>query len=514
MINHKKRPILYVDDTVEQRYAMRRILEIEGFAVLEAGTGKEALRLMESEPALAVVDVRLPDMSGYELSRQLKKCSSYLQVLQVSASFSDPDLRVFGLSGGADAYLAQPVYPTELVTLIRRMLRTAEAEETLRFLATIGPKVSESLSISDTAANICEAINPRFADRCHILLRKHSGSPTFSFPADRVAEADLLSAMEADSAVEGSVMINTRLLVAALSNGGISIGSIAFQLDQDREYTDEDLILARDLANRAALALQNSMLFTSEQLTRSALVQSEKLATAGRMAAAIAHEINNPLEALTNLIYILERSPEATESVRVLAKDALTEVTRIAHITRQTLGFYRDLRNPMVLNLAQSVLEAFRLYEGRFTSKEIATEFQLDEGVHIAAIKGEIRQVISNLFINALEAMEIGGKMTVRVSNREGRAILFVSDNGPGIREEPVDRIFEPFFTTKQGTGTGLGLWITKTIVEKHGGSIHVLSQWDTRDHGTSFEVTFDGIPGHQLPNALLSQEMADRAGA
>ena len=144
MIHHKKRPILYVDDTVEQRYAMRRILETEGFPVLEAGTGEEALELMEKNPALVVVDVKLPDINGYDLSRRIKEISPHLQLLQVSASFSDPNLRVSGLSGGADAYLAQPVYPSELVTLIRRMLRTAEAEEALRFLAGIGPKISGS----------------------------------------------------------------------------------------------------------------------------------------------------------------------------------------------------------------------------------------------------------------------------------------------------------------------------------------------------------------------------------
>ncbi|HEV2576308.1 MAG TPA: ATP-binding protein [Acidobacteriaceae bacterium] len=491
MIHHKKRPILYVDDTVEQRYAMRRILETEGFDVLEAGTGKEALKLMERDPALAVVDVRLPDISGYELSRQMKEMSPHLQVLQVSASFSDPELRVSGLSGGADAYLAQPVYPSELVTLIRRMLRTADAEEALRFLATIGTRLSESLSISDTATNICEAIVPRFADRCRIFLEKSPGRAASYFPIGKRDDEDLIAAMKPHSAITTVCMANSRLLVAPLSSGTRSIGLIAFQLDQDREYTESDLILADDLANRAALALQNCILFSSEQLTRSALVQSEKLATAGRMAAAIAHEINNPLEALTNLLYIVESSNGATESIRETAGAALAEVTRIAHITRQTLSFYRDMRTPMTLNLSQSVSDTLQLYIRRFTDKRIAIELKLDEKVQIKGVKGEIRQVVANLLTNAVEAMEPDGNMQLAVFEDQQDAVLSVSDSGPGISEELIGKIFEPFFTTKQGTGTGLGLWITQTIVEKHGGKIRVSTKRGITDHGASFEVRF-----------------------
>lgn len=491
MIHHKRRPILYVDDTVEQRYAMRRILETEGFDVLEAGTGREAIELMPKNPALAVVDVRLPDISGYELSRRMKEMSPHLQLLQVSASFSDPELRVSGLAGGADAYLAQPVYPSELVTLIRRMLRTAEAEEALRFLATIGPRVSESLSISDTAVSICHAVIPRFANRCCIFLEKSPGRAASFFPVGTRTDDELAATMKAHFAITKVCMVDSRLLLLPLTNGAKSIGLIAFQLDEDREYDESDVILAEDLANRAALALQNCILFSSEQLTRSALVQSEKLATAGRMTAAIAHEINNPLEALTNLLYILESSKDASESDRKMSGAALTEVTRIAHITRQTLSFYRDLRMPTTLNLSQSVTDTLQLYIRQFTDKTIAIELKLDEKVQIKGVKGEIRQVIANLLTNALEATETGGNMQLAAFEDKCDAVLSVSDTGPGISEELIGKIFEPFFTTKQGTGTGLGLWITQTIVEKHGGKIRVSTQRGATNHGTTFELRF-----------------------
>jgi two-component system, NtrC family, sensor kinase len=176
------------------------------------------------------------------------------------------------------------------------------------------------------------------------------------------------------------------------------------------------------------------------------------------------------------------------------------EITRIAHITRQTLGFYRDLRAPAVLDLSQSVTDALELYKSRFANKRIDIQLKLDEDVHIHGVKGEIRQVISNLLINAVEAMESQGRIDIHVYAQGEEAVLSISDTGPGIQEELVQKIFEPFFTTKQGTGTGLGLWITRTIIEKHGGRIEVSTRRGERDHGTSFEIRFAKKLGQQVP--------------
>jgi two-component system NtrC family sensor kinase len=500
LIHHKKRPILYVDDTVEQRYAMRRILETEGFAVLEAGTGKEAFALMQQAPALAVVDVRLPDISGYDLSRRLKEMEPYLPILQVSASFSDPDKRAAGFSGGADAYIAQPVHPSELVSLIRRMLRTSEAEESLRFLATIGPRLSSTLSLSEAAENIRTSMSPHFANRCFFYLQAFSGQPASFWPDDETLSPALRTELERESQSKSVTMATSRLLIAPLSATQAGFGAIAFQLDKDREYTATDVILAADLANRAGLSLQNCLLFASEQATRSALVQAEKLATAGRMSAAIAHEINNPLEALTNLIYILEQSPEASDNMREIASAALAEVTRLAHITRQTLGFYRELRAPSNLDLSDSVLDTLDIYRKRIESKKIDIVLELTDQVCIRGIKGEIRQVVSNLLVNAMEAMEAHGKLIFKTETQGSKAILSIEDSGPGIPQELQTSIFEPFFTTKQGTGTGLGLWITQTIVEKHEGEI-VLTTHTGANHGTCFKLVFPRIDASQPAN-------------
>lgn len=491
MIHHRKKPILYVDDTVEQRYAMRRILETEGYSVVEAGSGHEALSMLESSPALAVVDVRLPDISGYDLTRNIKERTPLLPVLQVSASFSDPNVRASGFSGGADAYIAQPVHPSELIALVKRMLETVEAETSLRFLARIGPQLSASLSMTTACESICSAMTPYFSDRCVLFLTAFPGWEG-SYWSSEMAENDpRRQAMLEHAQVDQVTIVDSRFLVASLVAREGTFGAIAFFLNSDREYTDGDRILAADLANRAALAIQNCVLFAKEQATRTALIQAEKLATAGRMAAAIAHEVNNPLEALTNLIYLLERSPEATKSIRETAAVALGEITRVAHITRQTLGFYRELKTPTALDLSESVADTVNLYRKRVSDKRVSFEMDLAEGIVIRGIKGEIRQVISNLLVNAFEVMDSGGVIAICTRRADDKAILTIADNGRGIPEALLPKIFEAFYTTKRGTGTGLGLWITQNIVEKHGGTITVTSSTLQPDHGTRFTLEF-----------------------
>lgn len=493
MTNTSRISLLYVDDTVEQRYAMRRILENEGFTVLEAGTGAEALQQMSHHPALVILDVKLPDMSGYEVCRRLKETDSTLPVLQVSASFSNPRLRAAGLSGGADAYIAQPVYPAELVALVRTLLSAAAARRTTRFLSGVSLQIASTLAFPDTANNVAAAMSPFFADRCWIYLPTVPGEQEAFWPANsdarpaggQIPQALAQSLREAQETTEPA-LLDATTLVAPLITSGTSLGAIAFTLESSRAYTEEDLPLARDLAYRSALALENCILYTSEQTTRAALIQAEKLAAAGRMSAAIAHEINNPLEAVTNLIYLIESSPEATPLLRERASAAMTELSRLAHITRQSLGFYRELARPSRVDLKESVEETLELYRGRIVARQITVEADLDPAP-ISAIGGEIRQVISNLVVNAMEAMSPGGHLHVRTSTTDGFSLLSVEDDGPGIPAAVLPRIFDPFFTTKGDTGTGLGLWISKGIVEKHTGVIDLR----TSSEGTQIELRF-----------------------
>jgi PAS domain S-box-containing protein len=241
----------------------------------------------------------------------------------------------------------------------------------------------------------------------------------------------------------------------------------------------------------------------SKKIAR-ALRTTEKLAAAGRLAATVAHEINNPLTAVTNLVYLAKR--DAGDAKRVTAHLDLAgrELDRVAHIARQTLGFYRDTSAPIHFNVAETLDDLLLLYETRFQTRKISLAKQYDKEVEITALAGEIRQALSNLVSNALDAMPEGGTLHLRVSKSQawtnpelpGVRITIV-DTGSGIAPRHRASLFQPFFTTKADVGTGLGLWITRNIVEKHGGSIRLRTRTGPREHGTAFSIF---LPLHGKP--------------
>jgi PAS domain S-box-containing protein len=227
---------------------------------------------------------------------------------------------------------------------------------------------------------------------------------------------------------------------------------------------------------------------TTKRMTLESARRSEKLAAAGRLAATIAHEINNPLEAATNLVYLAKHSQCPDEAGQYL--DGVDrELARAAHITRKTLGFYRDSAKPAAVNLAAMLQELLAIYSGRIRSKHIRAEVNCPPDLETVALRGELVQIVSNLISNAIDAVDTGGLLRITVK-QEGKGIkLEVEDNGAGIPAENQKKIFEPFFTTKQNIGTGLGLWVVKDLIEKQGGTISVFSPSDGYNGGTRFSV-------------------------
>jgi len=225
-----------------------------------------------------------------------------------------------------------------------------------------------------------------------------------------------------------------------------------------------------------------------------ALIRSEKLASAGRMAAVLAHEINNPLDAVMNLVFLAQNTADTPAPVHQYLKMADDELKRIAHITRQTLGFYRESSVPTTFHVATLLNSVIDLLQAKMVSTQAIVEKQCDELLQITATFGELRQVISNLMLNSLDALGEGGRVTLRASRSRNpldgnpRIRITIADNGQGIGAAVLPRIFDPFFTTKGSTGNGLGLWVCKQVIEKHGGSISVRSR--TSDpHGTTFSI-------------------------
>jgi len=234
-----------------------------------------------------------------------------------------------------------------------------------------------------------------------------------------------------------------------------------------------------------------------------ALRKTEKLAATGRLAASIAHEINNPLEAITNLLYLLSNHADLIEPARSYVEMAEHEVRRISEITQQTLRFYRQSTLPARTNLSELLDSVLRLHQGRLRNLGIAVEKKYDSNTDLYCFAGELRQVFANLIGNAIDAMPSGGRLVIRARRSrdwkcpEKVGVRFqVADTGSGMPAEVRKRIFEPFFTTKEITGTGLGLWVSSEIVEKHKGLMRVRSRPEAAGgrSGTVFELFFPDV--------------------
>ncbi len=214
---------------------------------------------------------------------------------------------------------------------------------------------------------------------------------------------------------------------------------------------------------------------TKQREVDAALRNAEKLATAGRFAATIAHEINNPLEAIMNLLFLLDRDPGLSSEGRGYLSLAEQELGRVAAVARQTLAFYKDSTSPAPVNIPNLLDEILTFYGRRIEAKKIDVIRNYRDHSQFVGSAGEIRQVFSNLILNAIDALSPDGELTLNVSDdQDGRPAVrvVVEDNGSGIQPDHLSKIFEPFFTTKKDVGTGLGLWSAKNLVEKHEGQL------------------------------------------
>jgi PAS domain S-box-containing protein len=253
-----------------------------------------------------------------------------------------------------------------------------------------------------------------------------------------------------------------------------------------------------------------------------ALRRSEKLAVTGRLAASIAHEINNPLEAITNLLFLLRCSNDLPDAAKQYVTMADNEVRRISEITQQTLRFYRQPTQPARVTAEELFDSVLNLYQSRIHAVDLRVEREYEPGLTLFCFAGEIRQVFANLVGNAIDASAAGGRLVLRTRrSRDWRnpaqfGVRFtVADTGTGMEPEVREHIFEAFFTTKDATGTGLGLWVSQEIVLKHHGSMRVRSrvaapsnaqkQWGS---GTVFEIF---LPD-EVPSATASGYSAGKS--
>jgi PAS domain S-box-containing protein len=244
---------------------------------------------------------------------------------------------------------------------------------------------------------------------------------------------------------------------------------------------------------------------TMERKTQDALIANEKLAVAGRLAATIAHEIHNPLDSVSNLLYLMRNGATPEES-RQFMDMAEQELARVTQISRAMLGLYRESKAPVVTDLKEMLQEILLLMERRFIELNVMVSAKMPQTVSVQAFPAELRQVFTNLITNAAEAASPGGKVEVSITpdnastDATGQkvqpgATVTIADNGSGIRPEVQSHLFQPFFTTKGERGTGLGLWVSRGIMNKHGGTISLKSDTSEAAHGTVVSVFLASNP-------------------
>jgi signal transduction histidine kinase len=420
-------------------------------------------------------------MSGYEVCQRIKgdPQTAAIPVLQISASFISAEDRARALEAGADGYLTHPIDGIVLVATVRALLRLRAAEAEARKSAaqwqTTFDALAEGLALLDSERRILRW-NGAFATICGRSFKV--GEDGASLLQRMLHTPDPLSQTGAQEFEFGGRTL--QLSVNPVGTGGAD---------------SEKIVVLSDISDR--------------KLAEYALRTAEKLAATGRLASAIAHEINNPLEALTNLIYLAERS-DSVDSIRGLLSLANEELQRIARITKQTLSFHRDTQRPVEIDIGALVVDVAALFERIASTRRVRLVCDLRPAPRICGFPGQLSQVFGNLIRNAAEAGPTGSEVSIRVrtiSRTTGTGVrVSIHDRGCGIPDSIKAKIFDPFFTTKDLKGSGLGLWVSKSLIVKHGGTIRFRSHGSPAASGTTFEV-FLPVRGLQ-PQSEIGEQL------
>lgn len=475
--------ILIVDDQEPTRYILRRILTGAGYQIIEASTGADGLVKAEQFPDLIISDVNLPDMLGYDLVRRIRTNSSTsnIPILQVSATFQSDESKVQALGGGADSFLIQPVEPTVLIAQVQALIRMRKAEAMSQLSAWQWQTTFDALS--DGLA---------LADRDGVILRANLAFLHLLNLRDSEIRGRLLSEIfEAKFKIPFDEFLSKQ---SADHSADLSCENQWFRARYDR-------INADPLQESGSIFLLTDV--THHRKLQETLKMSERLAATGRLAHIIAHEINNPLEALSNLLYLLNENAAVDEVNSGFIHQAIVQLERIGQITKQILLYHRESKKPIIagaIDLVEGVLAMFRP-QLIANSVEIRTHFSSTRSIYV--YPGEMRQAFGNLISNAVDAMEETGRRlrvscfdsTEVVTGRKGVRFVF-SDSGSGISEEHLRHVFDAFFTTKDLKGSGIGLWLTSEIVAKHHGCIRVRTRNSGSHRGTIFDIF---LPDHSL---------------
>jgi PAS domain S-box-containing protein len=500
--------VLLVEDNPDDALLLERHLRRHGFApeVSRVETADEMLAALQRAlpPDVVLADYNLPRFSGPEALQLLRASGVDIPFIMMSGAVSE-ETAVESMRAGAQDYVGKQNL-TRLIPALERELKEARARRR---------RVAAELALRASEARFHRLVE---AMPLSLLISAASGRIIY---ANGAAER-LLGYAPGNILLSGAVTLDSICPVLSETYGSLTKQEIAIEPFEASCITtggqSVDVLIGVALLNpEADPADQQFAAFladlTHQKKSEEMLRRTEKLAVAGRLAASIAHEINNPLEAITNCLYLLSTAELSSESRTYLAL-AQKELDRVTQITVQTLRFYRRSTRPSQTDIHELIGTVVALFESRLTALQITVIRQFRANQLILAHDGEIRQVIVNLIGNAIDALPDGGKIIIRTistrdsSGRQGIR-LTVADTGVGMDGEVHSHLFEPFFSTKGITGAGLGLWVSREIVDKHQGSLRARSRQATATQrgGTVF-VLF--IPAAIDPT--LTTESEDQA--
>jgi PAS domain S-box-containing protein len=482
--------VLVVEDNPDDAFLLERHLRRHGFApaMTRVENETEMLHALRQSPPVDVVlaDYNLPNFSGPAALQLLKNSGIDIPFIMMSGAVSE-ETAVESMRAGAQDYVSKQNL-TRLTPALERELREASARRRRR-------AAEQALRASET--------------RFHRLVEAMPLSLIISAASGRILYANsaaerMLGYVSGDAESEwvtlDAICPPLRETYNALTRQAVAIEPFETICTTRAGLTVEVLIGVALLNPEVEAAEQQFAAFiadlTLQKKSEEVLRQTEKLAVAGRLAASIAHEINNPLEAITNCLYLLSTTELPKES-RGYLDMAQKELDRVTQITVQTLRFYRRSTRATQTDVHELIEGVAALFESRMATLQIQVVRSFRAKLTILAHDGEIRQVIVNLVGNAIDALAAGGRILIRTTEardwrtgREGIRIT-VADDGTGMKNETLSRIFEAFYSTKGITGAGLGLWVSREIIDKHQGSLRARSRESLPDRrgGTVFAL-------------------------
>ncbi|MDP9049156.1 MAG: response regulator [Acidobacteriota bacterium] len=502
--------ILMVDDQPGKLLTYEAILKELDENLIQARSAREALeKLLRHDIAVVLMDVSMPEIDGFELADMMRQHPRFQKtaIIFISAvHLSDFD-RIKGYQRGAVDYISVPVVPellrakVSLFSELHRKNRQLERlnQELEERVAERTEQLRESEDQLRERADLLELATEAIyvRDMNGSVLYWNSGAEAlYGWKREEVLGKHIHAILRTVFPTEFSQIQET------LARTGQWKGDLV-QFTRDGQEVTVACRKALKAGGNAILEISRDI--TSQIRAEDALRKAERLAAMGRVAGIIAHEINNPLEAITNTFYLLRDHPSLDEEARYYAKLGEEELTRVSHITRQTLGFYRESKSPVEVCMSTLLDEILELQSRRMEVGNITVEKQYRSRGTIWGFPVELKQVFLNLIGNSVQAMPDGGKLRLHVfeCERQDRqrpeVCISICDTGTGISPEHAINLFEPFFTTKSTKGTGLGLWISKGIIQKYGGAIRFRSTSYMGHTATCFRVT--------LPDAAIRSE-------